>query len=278
MVSSFSATHNDCACYLFLFSAASLHGVDIIAETSVLVTNKSQTFHWAGYGLRLHIPPTSLPAGVGQSDIVIKASLTGPFQFPENTTLVSAVFWLQCPVKFTKPLTLEIEHCGKHSGTLNFVRANHSQIDLPYKFKPLEGSRSTFSSENFYGRITIFSFSGVAVTQEGSEEQNYCARLYYIGSKVDWRVHFIVIKDLEAFITVRRVMFLIRAFISQCYNLLILQVVNQSYKKKGAIEGPDQDIEFEKDEITMEIPEGGSIIGGWTIRAVTPLMVCAHTL
>ena len=41
---------------------------------------------------------------------------------------------------------------------------------------------------------------------------------------------------------------------------------------KGAIEGPDQDIEFEKDKITMEIPEEDSI-GGWTIIALTPPIV-----
>ena len=178
-----------------------LHGVDIIAETNVSVSNEPQTFHWAGYGLKLHIPPASLPAGVGQSDIVIKASLAGQYQFPENTTLVSAVFWLRSLVKFTKPLTLEIQHCGKHSGTLSFVRAKCSQKDLPYQFKPLASPRGVFSSD--CGSVTLFSFSGLGIVQEGSEEQQYCARLYYFGSRIDWRVHFVVIQDLETSITVR---------------------------------------------------------------------------
>ena len=221
--------------------------------------------------MKLHIPPASLPAGVEKTNIVIKASLGGPFQFPDNTKLVSPVFWLQCPVVFAKPVTLELQHCGKHSSALSFVRANHSQKNLPYLFKPLEGTTAVFSS---YGRITLFSFSDLGTIQESSEEQRYCARLYYFGNRIDWRVHFVVIKDLEAVITVRLVMFLIRALIPQCYDLLILQAVNQEYKKEGAIEGPDQDIEFEEDEITMEIPEGGSIIGGWTIIALTPPMVC----
>ena len=51
-------------------------------------------------------------------------------------------------------------------------------------------------------------------------------------------------------------------------------MVHQNYTEKKAIEGPDQDIEFEEDRITMEIPERGSItIGGWTIIALTPPMV-----
>ena len=48
-------------------------------------------------------------------------------------------------------------------------------------------------------------------------------------------------------------------------------MVHQNYKMKGAIEGPDQDIEFKEDRITMEIPE----IDGWTVIALTPAMVCS---
>ena len=184
-------------------SAAGLLGADIIAETSISVTNKPQTFHWAGYGLKLHIPPASLPAGVGESDIMIKASLAGQYQFPENTTLVSAVYWLRCPVKFTKPVTLELQHCGKHAGILSFVRANYSQKDLPYLFKPLEGPRGVFSSHYCFGSVTLFSFSGLGIIQDGSEEQQYCARLYYFGSRINWRVNFVVIRDLEVSNTVR---------------------------------------------------------------------------
>ena len=177
-----------------------IHGVDTITETSISVTKEPQAFHWTGYGLKLHIPPASLPAGVEQSDLVIKASLKGQFQFPENKTLVSAVYWLRCPVKFTKPVTLEIQHCGKHPGTLSFVRAKCSQRDLPYLFKPLASPRGVFSSD--YGAVTLFSFSGLGIVQEGSEEQQYCARLYYFGSRINWKVHFVVIKDLDASNTV----------------------------------------------------------------------------
>ena len=165
------------------------------------MTNEAQTFHWAGYGLKLHIPPASLPPGVGQSSIDIKASLAGQFSFPSNTTLVSAVYWLRSEISFVTPLTIEIQHCGKHCGALSFVRTKYSQRDLPYQFKPLS-SRGVFSPHHCYGSVTLSSFSGLGVTQEGSEEQLYCARLYYLGTRIDWRVHFVIIKDLEASIKV----------------------------------------------------------------------------
>ena len=179
--------------------------MDVISETRVSVTNVSQTFHWTGYGLKLYIPPDSLPAFVEQTDIVIRASLAGHYQFPENTTLVSAVYWLKCPVKFTKPVTLEIQHCGKSFVALSFVRAKCSQKDLPYLFKPLKGEKGVFSSDYSYGSVSLSSFSGVGIVQEDTEEQQYCGRLYYLGSRINWRVDFVVIKNLEAFITVRLV-------------------------------------------------------------------------
>ena len=180
---------------------AYLRGVNVIGETSCLVTNEAQTFHWKGYGLKLHIPPASLPPEVRQSSVNIKASLTGQFQFPGNTTLVSAVYWIQTPVMFQQPVTLEIQHCAKSTTRypLSFAVAKCSQKDLPYQFKPLEGG--TFSSFSSYASIALLHFSGLGVTQEVSE-QLYCAKQYYIGSKINWRAHFVVTKDLEAYITV----------------------------------------------------------------------------
>ena len=181
---------------------AYLRGVNVIGETSCLVTNEAQTFLWKGHGLKLHIPSESLPPEVRQSNINIKASLSGQFQFPATTTLVSAVYWIQTPVKFMQPVTLEIQHCAKLTtdSPLNFAVAKCSQKDLPYRFKPLQGG--TFSYYTSYGSIDLFHFSGLGITEEGSEEQLYCAKQYYIGSKINWRAHFVVTKDLEVYITV----------------------------------------------------------------------------
>ena len=172
--------------------------MEIIGETSLLVTNEAQTYHWAGYGLKLYIPPASLPAGKDEISLEIKATLAGQFQLPENTVLVSAVYWLYCPVKFVKSLTLELQHCGNHSASscFSFVRTKCSQNELPYQFKFLKGG--VFSPHSSYGSIALSHFSGLAVTQEGSGEQQYCARLYYLGCKVDWKVHFVITRKLEA--------------------------------------------------------------------------------
>ena len=58
----------------------------IIGEISLLVTNKVQTFHWVGYGLKLNIPQQALPAGLKQCEL-IKVGISGQFTLPQNTSL-----------------------------------------------------------------------------------------------------------------------------------------------------------------------------------------------
>ena len=117
--------------------------MDVIAETSILITNQSQTFKWTGHGLKLHIPQGSLPVGLEECRLLMKVGLSGQFELPQNTSLVSAVYWLDSEPRreFSKHLTLEIQHCVKPTDTskLSFVQAKCSQTDLPYEFKNVEG-------------------------------------------------------------------------------------------------------------------------------------------
>ena len=146
----------------------------------VVYSSCAQQITWEGFGLKLHICEGSLPAGMEQCTINIKASLAGHYEFPDNHHLVSAIFWLYCDplCKFKKPVRVEIQHCARleNASKLNFVRAVCSQKQLPYTFKLLGGN---FTSHCSYGVIDVNSFSGLAVTQEGSEERNYLANLLF---------------------------------------------------------------------------------------------------
>ena len=178
-----------------------LRGADVIGETSLLVTNKAQTFQWTGCGLKVHVPQGCVPTELQECRVNVKAALTGQFEFPKGSELVSAVYWFYSPQKFSNPVSVAIQHCAKQSvsSTLSFVKAMCSQKELPYKFQPLQGG--VFTSHSSYGSISLTQFSGVAVTQEGGE-QLYCGRLYYMGRSINWKVHFVITKDLEAYIAV----------------------------------------------------------------------------
>ena len=182
-----------------------LRGVEVCGEVTVVIhSSHGKQITWPGYGLRLNIPKGCLLAGMEQCTINIKASLAGQYEFPENSHLVSAIFWLRCEDvhKFTKPITVEIQHCAKSESVTNlsFVRAVCSQKQLPYTFKQLPGGN--FTSHSSYGVIELNSFSGVGVTQEGSEDREYCSQLFYLGHPNPCNIHFVVSWNVEAHLTV----------------------------------------------------------------------------
>ena len=110
----------------------------------------------------------------------------------------SAIFWLRCEpmCTFTKALTLVIDHCAKSENVskLCFVRAVCTQPSLPYTFKRLDSGK--FSRYSSCGAIELSRFSGVAISQEGAEEREYCAMLYYLGKdfvlSYEFDIHFVI--------------------------------------------------------------------------------------
>ena len=157
-----------------------LPGVEECGETDVVVHSfQGQLVEWNGLKLQIHAG--SLPEDVQQCTIFIKASLAGEYEFPENTSLVSAIYWLRCVPQrtFIKPITVEIQHCStkRDPSKLKIVRAFCSQKSLPYKFKPLGGS---FNADTFYGVIDMKGFSGVgAIEEDPDSERMYYNQLFY---------------------------------------------------------------------------------------------------
>ena len=189
------------------FCAGFLRGMDVVGVTSLLITNRAETFHWPGYGLKLHISQGSLPTGLEECRLHIKVGLSGEFKFPHNTFLVSAVYWIDSEprCRFSKPIRMELQHCStsNQGSKLSIVHAKCSQEILPYTFTPMKGGEFSPLEPNSYGSIQLSHFSMIGVTQEGGEDPQYCAGFYYrrITPTVR-RVHFVITKDLEAFNTV----------------------------------------------------------------------------
>ena len=167
-----------------------LPGIEECSETSVIVhSSHGQLVEWNG--LKLHIHEGSLPEGVHQCKIDIKASLAGQYEIPENSHLVSAIFWLRCEpqCKFIKPITVEIQHCStkQNLSRLKIVRAFCSQKQLPYYFKPLGGR---FNAHPSYGAVKVNSFSGVGVVEENRvSERLYYSQLFYRSYHSHQHVH-----------------------------------------------------------------------------------------
>ena len=246
--------------------AAHLRGADVVAETTVTLTPKAQRFEFEGYGFKLNVPEGSLPAEVSEIQLNVRVSLSGQFQLPSNSELVSAVYWVSSPHEFVKPITVEIQHCAalsndKQCSQLTFVYTKCTQKELPYIFKEREGG--VFSPQSSYGILSLYHFSGISIIRRffrrssrvqplpaqlhtpqpalgqielGQQQQQqqqlpeplelhieagcqtdqeeheggevlgqYCARLYTHKLLInEWKVDFIVTKDLDTCSTVSK--------------------------------------------------------------------------
>ena len=201
MISNCNSLYSQCTFVFHLYLIGLICGVEVIGETEFTVPTQGGLFEWSGYGMRLHVPKSSLPPGMGDCKVNIKASLSGQFQLPEYLDLLSPVFWLSAPCKFTQPVTLEIQHCALREdeaalSSLRYVSTRCSQKDLPYKFRQVDGG--VFTKHSCYGSINLSHFSGLAVTGRKNTPRSYCAHLYHTMKQMyDWRFYFVITQDLD---------------------------------------------------------------------------------
>lgn len=207
---------------------AELRGVDVCGEKTIVINNSAQEFKWEDYGFRLLIAENSLPEKIELCTINIKASVAGQYQFPEDAHLVSAIFWLSCdpPCRFTKPITVNMDHCVKSANAdkLSFVRAKCTQHSLPYTFKKMDGGQFTSTSEEKYGSIELYGFSGVAAVNSQSRSCNeYGARIYNIVHQdfASYKIDVVVTWNTKSHLTVS-VSIYIHAILVLFYSIIIM--------------------------------------------------------
>ena len=171
----------------------------LVVETSVLVTNSEQLFSWDECGLNLYIPENSLPANLQQCSIHIKATIMGDYQLPQDTHLVSAVYWIKCVPKcqFSRPLTLEIQHCAKPESTSQLCFVKASSMDRGKERINFEIVVGNFPRHSSYGFIELDRFCLYGVGKKGAEERQYCASCYYSEERKRHNIHFTVFWNTE---------------------------------------------------------------------------------
>ena len=165
------------------------------------------TYNWEKHGLKLYIPKDALPLGTPTMTMTIQASLSGHFQLPEDTELVSGIYWVAFPQKFSQPVTLELQHCAylensDQLSSLFFLTAKCNQKTLPYQFHTLSGG--VFSTNTCYGAIELSHFSGVGVGRKKKKKKRYTAQIFYIPkvATTTWLMELTIIRDLQLCIVV----------------------------------------------------------------------------
>lgn len=183
--------------------AGYLPGIEeVCPQMSFTYTGKATTFN-CSVGIKISLPDDALPPGAKECEITVKSSISGQFEFPKDTKLVSAVYWIHSSHNFLRPITIELQHCAPMDGNqlLSFVTANCPNEHLPYKFRLLSGG--VFSPYSSYGCIQVshFSLFAIILRKLGVSQvcRTYCAGFYYQADReaTMWKVDFTIVWNLE---------------------------------------------------------------------------------
>ena len=164
-----------------------------------------QKLVWSGYGFNIEVPAGALPPGVTAS-VAVKGIMRGRFSFPENSELVSAVYWVSCSKDLLKHVAVSIQHCAVISSEdeatkFKVIVAKCSQ-DPPYTFIERDG---VFNAHTQYATIMRKRFSFFAlIGYGGNVKKRYTTLKFYnpvCDSLFDANFRFVVLADLKATIT-----------------------------------------------------------------------------
>ena len=214
----------------------------MLAEKVVQVTNEEQHIVWEGYGLRLHIPPNSLPEDLNQCSIKIEVALSGNFQLPEDGVLVSAIYSFSHDLgdkELRRSVTLEMQHCANASVLNDLCVVRAVGAIHPCKFEKFPGA--DFNRSDGYGAINLRRFSifseFVRRVRSFFSPFEYIAKLYYttiLPCQFDFE--FLIIRDLDALAEVRDVHVCVHVYMLLIVPLTIIvslccRLSKQSFEK-----------------------------------------------
>ena len=124
------------------------------------------SFTWKDHGFKLHLPENALPPDLSECFIEIRAALSGQFQFPDGSELVSGIYSIHSSHSFTRSVTVEIEHFSttdtpEEAEELSFVISTGDQ--LPSQFHPLKNG--IFPVHSRCGAIEVPHFCKYGITK-----------------------------------------------------------------------------------------------------------------
>ena len=173
----------------------------------MVVPGKALQYDWKKHGFKVHIPAEALQQSSAPLTMHIQASVSGKFQLPNNLQLVSVVYWISFPKKFSKPVRVTVQHCAcleypDTLASLSFITAKCTQATLPYNFKRLQNG--VFTRDSQYGSIELDHFSAVAVAGINKE---YVISTHYVPQRTatTWLTHFAITSKLDINLLVRAI-------------------------------------------------------------------------
>ena len=194
--------------------------MQVLAETDFQCGgDHAQTHEWKGYGLKLHVTKGST------ASFIARVVHSTKFILPEETELVSPIYWVTSIGDTLGPVKVEIQHAIdiKKNAELSGLGSAMYKVERPeesYQFNMAEGH---FSYESSFGQIELeFSnwfFALIRKARRMLGWDKFHARLYYYNTSiVECTAHLVIVPDVDA------------CLVSQWTNMLVSIVYYYYYR------------------------------------------------
>ena len=187
-----------------------LKGVEISGEKVFEVTaGSSENYKWDSHGFQLTVPNGALPPGVTAS-VAVRSIVAGPFQLPENSELISAIYWISSTHAFMKKVTVHLQHCAiicteEELGHCGIIIGKCSQ-DPPYQFAIKDGE---FSPHSQTASISMTQFSILGAIWRWFRGETHPAQRQYTAmilhkqlARITWEIVLVVVQEIPPFVEV----------------------------------------------------------------------------
>ena len=193
--------------------------MEICGEKVFEVTARSsEKYKWDSHRFQLIVPNGALPPGVTAS-VAVRSIVTGPFKFPENSELISAIYWISSTHVFLKKVTVHLQHCAminteEECSHFKIIIGNCSQ-DPPYEFVVKDG---VFVPNSNIASISVTQFStfGAVWTKPVDRIRKFFGiapqpslQLQYVSlvfhkqlSRTRWEIAVVTVRDLPLYVQV----------------------------------------------------------------------------
>ena len=167
-----------------------------------IIGSNYQKVSWNGYGFQVTVPEGAVSKDVTVY-LAVKSILSGQFKLPDDTCLVSDIYWVSASESFLKSVSVHIQHCAiisseAEASNYKFILGRCTQKSRPYTFTIKDGILAPHSQ---LATISVKQFSIFAVIFKGRGNPRLMyASHYYFQQVQPTRLEFmfLVTVDLES--------------------------------------------------------------------------------
>ena len=180
-----------------------------VGEATTVYTGKAMDIKYDEYGIAMHLEGQDLPPDVTEYPVAVSVAVSGEFDLPGSSELVSGVYKIDSSFVPQKPVSITMQHCAADNSIDNLSFASSADTVPPFVYKCIDGGKFTST----HGEIEIDQFCYYTILYKHGKEgflslyqkkyqvSLHCSKNPMIEkpSRLSWSLFFTMVKNCTIF-------------------------------------------------------------------------------